>query len=959
MTAPSSKRDGAVAAGARSADARAAWRLAPGYLAAYTALFAIGAVLAFAPFALAGKSLVWMVDGLDQHFNAFVWLGATVCEIARGVLEGHGLVIPLWEWGLGYGGDAIGTLSYYVIGDSFALISVAFPAAHAEAGYAISIIARLWCAGAALSVYCRGHGCRRGSTLVAALAYAFCAFALYGAVRHPYFANPLIYLPLILDGLERVLEGGSAVRYTAWVAVAAASNYYFLYMLLIVAVLYGAVRYPALPGATPRGFARAFGRSALFTLLGVGIAGAIFIPSAYAFLTCSRDTAAFAVDPHYPLSYYRELLRSAFTSASPGYWTNIGIAPVGVLSMATLAAAALGRGTGDDTGNGSERREARWQLALAALLAVFLLFPFFGHALNGFGYATNRWTFAWAFLAAAVIARWLPALAEAPRTRRLKIAGAALAVCTAGIAFAGTADRAATLSAIALAALLVPLAFWDKGTTFLCPTFLCPILVVLASVGIMAHYQYASTGYLQQFHDADTDLAQLQQAASPVFDAGKAQAEHAPVDASGSFYRIDRPSLVNALAASHVSATSAYWSVMPAGIGSFMQENASYQFESYTFLSLENRSLLLPLANARYYVLDASTRASNAVPYGYTEVSTQTDAKTGLESTLYESRLALPFGWTSASFISQRDYERATIPQRQQMLLQGIVLDDGAAAGDADVGGLKRATPAFTDEELPFTVTKLTGATWDGATLTATEPGATIELAFDCPAGAELYVQMLDAAFTATGDAGARPTLSWATAASAGKQGRARMLTPYDAGFDGRRDYLLNIGYSTDARSGATLTFSEPGTYEIGSLSVVAQPVAQMDAQIDALRAQPLENVRFEANRITGDIDLTETRALCLSLPYSEGWSATVDGAPAKLVRADGMYTGLVLGPGSHRIELTYMTPYLPAGIAVSAASLAIAVAYGALGHRDRRVNSGVGDNRGAHVKRVTTEDLR
>lgn len=913
MTAPRSPR----------AHASAPARLGARYLLAYTALFSVTALLCLLPFALAGKSLVWLVDGLDQHFNAFVWLGSSVRGTVRGLLSGAGLVLPMWEWGLGYGGDALGTLSYYVVGDPFALISVAFPARFAEAGYAVAIVARLWCAGAALSIYARRRGCERRSTLVAALAYALGAFALYAGVRHPYFLNPLIYLPLIADALERVLDGGSSGRLALWTAVAAASNYYFLYMLLIVAALYAAIRYAARPDRAASGFARALLRSLGAIALGMGAAGAILLPSVYAFLTCSRDVGAAAVDALYPLGYYRQLAQSTFTAAAPGYWTELGMAPAGILALTASALPATDAG---------ERRERSAQLGFLAALALCALVPFLGHALNGFGYVTNRWTFAWAFAVAAAIARWLPAYARAARRDRLRVVAASIAFCLAALAVSGLPRRALAfgLASVALLAALawaLPRAFGEDGGEHPARRFPGPFaaraataLALVASIALMARWGYVETGYLDQFRDAGSALGLMGKATSPL-DA--ADVEDAPVDRDGAFYRLDEPSLVNVLASTHVSSTSAYWSVMPAGIGAFMRDNASYQFESYTFLSLEGRSLLLPLASARYRAVDESLAASTAVPYGYDLVGERVDGATGARSALYASSLALPFGWTSDRWVARADYDRATIAERQQMMLQGVVIDAHAL----ESSGIEEATPVYTDEELPYRIASLSGATLEGGRLTVSGPGAAITISTSCPAGCELYVQLLDAAFEGDGSGMAGATLSWATAESGGKQGRARMLTPYDAGYDGRRDFLLNIGYADEPRNELTLTFSEPGTYEIGSLSVIAQPVAQVDGQVARLAERPLRDVSFAPNRVTGSIDLDAPRILCLSLPYSQGWSATDNGRPVELHEADGMYTGIVLTTGSHDIELTYRTPLLAEGCALSACSIAVAVA--------------------------------
>ena len=55
---------------------------------------------------------------------------------------------------------------------------------------------------------------------------------------------------------------------------------------------------------------------------------------------------------------------------------------------------------------------------------------------------------------------------------------------------------------------------------------------------------------------------------------------------------------------------------------------------------------------------------------------------------------------------------------------------------------------------------------------------------------------------------------------------------------------------------------------------------------------------------------------------YSPDWLATVDGSPAQLVRADGLFRSVHLGPGSHAVEFRYAPPALAEGASVSAAAL-------------------------------------
>ena len=89
----------------------------------YTILFGIFCLLVFMPFLIYDKSFVWANDGLSQHFNAFVYLGDYLRGILKTLFTEGRLVIPMWEFGIGYGADIITTLQYYVLGDPVAIFS--------------------------------------------------------------------------------------------------------------------------------------------------------------------------------------------------------------------------------------------------------------------------------------------------------------------------------------------------------------------------------------------------------------------------------------------------------------------------------------------------------------------------------------------------------------------------------------------------------------------------------------------------------------------------------------------------------------------------------------------------------------------------------------------------------------------------------------------------------------------
>ena len=74
---------------------------------------------------------------------------------------------------------------------------------------------------------------------------------------------------------------------------------------------------------------------------------------------------------------------------------------------------------------------------------------------------------------------------------------------------------------------------------------------------------------------------------------------------------------------------------------------------------------------------------------------------------------------------------------------------------------------------------------------------------------------------------------------------------------------------------------------------------------------------------------------------FHPGWSATVDGRPATILRANTVMRGVLLPAGRHRVVMTFRAPGLRAGVALSAASLVVCLSLVAFGAWRSRLREG------------------
>ena len=112
-----------------------------------------------------------------------------------------------------------------------------------------------------------------------------------------------------------------------------------------------------------------------------------------------------------------------------------------------------------------------------------------------------------------------------------------------------------------------------------------------------------------------------------------------------------------------------------------------------------------------------------------------------------------------------------------------------------------------------------------------------------------------------------------------------------------------------------------------------------------ALHKDTLNITSFKESHIKGEIATPAPQILFLSIPFDEGWSATVNGADVKLYRIDCGLTGLKLPAGKNKIELNFEPRLMKKGLIVSLISLVVFAGLLFLGMR--------GSDKMAEVERV------
>lgn len=288
---------------------------------------------------------------------------------------------------MGLGLDVIGQYSYYVIGDPFAYISLLFPMEQLEIAYNVLVLLRMYCVGLAFIAYCKYTKKENFNTILGAMVYTFCGFTLYAGIRHPYFTNAAIFLPLTLLGIEKLLKENKKVFLTFIIFASAVSNYYFFYMITIIAVIYGVIKYIFEYNNGVKEFFKKTGSAILCYIIGIFMASIILLPTIYAFLNSARTESEQVTT--YIQGFYEQFFMGIISMRFKN-WAVIAVSSI-VILMIPIIFTKL------------KNKEVQSILALFIITTIMLLIPMSASMMNGFSFPSNRWVFAYSFILSYIV----------------------------------------------------------------------------------------------------------------------------------------------------------------------------------------------------------------------------------------------------------------------------------------------------------------------------------------------------------------------------------------------------------------------------------------------------------------------------------------------------------------------------------------------------------------------------
>ncbi|MBU5459342.1 YfhO family protein [Anaerostipes sp. MSJ-23] len=872
----------------------------------YTGFFLMMCVVSFFPFFAEGKSFIWgagIEDGLSQHFTSLAYYGRWLREIVESVLSGHPH-IPMWNMGIGYGADIISTLNYYAIGDPLNLLYGFVPWKDTEIMYHVMIILRMYLAGIAFILYCIKMKKRTYGTVIGAVAYVFCGFCFRLGIRHPFFLNPMIYFPLLCMGIEEIYMSAKDTKifrgttrpflFILSVALSAISNYYFLYMLTIFSVIYAWIRfYKYVETDRIHKFFLIIRNFAIYYMIGISMAAIILLPSVIGFLGNGRNAG---VDLQtlivYPAKFYILLLSNVVGYGNAGNNTNIGYLPIAGIAILFVLF--------------SERmKHKKYRLCFIGCI-IALALPVFGYIFNGLSYASNRWSFVVSFIVALLIAEMYPRFFMMTKKQKIGI-GSSIVIYNVFIFLLNiSGDEKISCKGNQVAGILLFIFYglfvWFQAKGWDSRKMLTRVLigaVVIISAGVHGYYRFSSKqkGYTEEFLDYHTANQLLRSKDIQLLKSMKKK--------DTSLYRVHAQGYPykNYGLYDDLNTISGYYSITSADVTDTVNSYQTLGMQyADKYCGVDQRTGLLSLSGVKYI----TAYNQEDIPDGFTKIKTKGNI------TLYKNKNALPFAYAYDRAVTKKQYDRANGAEREQMMLDHIVLDD---------------VPQYLKDhknEKKISGVKVTDVSWKMKKLVMLGRKNNLEVMLPSDKTKETYLYFKNLIYNDSASHGKDIVMGGKKSSKGirieqkGVSQKIYIQSRFNPYYFGRKDYIVKLNGNFSGQQKIKMAFLSPGTYQVEQVHLIEADKKQILKKLQERKKNKAKNIKYHDNQFEAKIYLQKRKMLCITIPYSKGWEAEVDGKKTPILKANGMYMGVSLKKGNHKIRMTYRTPGLKEGMWMS-----------------------------------------
>ena len=925
----------------------------------YTVLFLFLALCIFGTYLITGHSFIWSKDALNQHLPLLAKYREAVINFFH-----HPGRLNFWSWQFGLGSDTFQVFSYYNIGDIFSYLALLFPAHKITRAYQFISIVRMYCVGLSFVYFAQHFKFRNTTILAGTTAYLVNSFLLYACVAQPFFTTPFILFPLIIVQIERILQGGSAWPLAGTFTWMLISNYYLAFILGIGSLIYLILRVIT-KYRKSLNYLQALIKLAFATITSLLLSAIMWLPELIAVSHSTRLGAQFANGLKvYPLYYYLFLPKQLINGDqwSFMFWSALGIVSIGFIALVYVYIYA--------------KKYPLITISLRLAL-IMLLIPAVGATFNGMMAASNRWTLL-IYLPLSMAICLLVENAHSLSHHSLKIISFATGIYVAILLLTFLFENENDIVIPLLFLLTSLLLLWLIRFHRLPHPQLWLLSIIVLNAGFNAIY--ASFPYNGDFSTKMLSRGQYQQMMAMRYgglDQGLERTPSYRVSTISENQIIDVPTIDNDLT-SGLHNIDSYYSLQNQYLGNFSTSLQNNQYQANVPLrQVDDRTVLNNFLGVKYLFVQSDGENATKIPEGYFldqssepiinydsgQPSDIQDKKDFIptQTNRYKTNNTFPLIYWQDSYISQKRYQKLSPTEKERALASGVVVNQEKVTKGMKQANLNNHVYKLKSNLISNRLNKVNP---EHLKYTDSEEKYHIELPQLANStlrrklrSSELHIEFSQIKFTpfsmkeqikyeqqhlqqmATNPGSmvnykynqyrywryhilnGSPDISFKINVGS-RFGTATINQPKQSTlsfFKQVKNTTLNIGYYNGGLPDK-LSFqpTKLGTYRLKYQVVAEKLDNHYHKQVATIQQHRLRNLKFSPNKVQGTITTNKKGILTSSIPYSSGWSASVNGKTVKTVRTNQAFLGIPLPAGTHRVTFNYQLPGFRTGIIIS-----------------------------------------
>ena len=858
----------------------------------YTGCFIALAFFVYFLFISDGKTFVRY---LSYHVDAFAQKYSFAFEFKRflNTLFQNG-EINTWDWTIGLGADGYEVNIPLLLSPSEYVMYLT-PEKYVDIVYSLLIVVRVYLSGVGFVLFAKKIGLDNCQSIMGALAYAFCPWAIVSTIYQGSFVKATMMFPIVMLGEEKLIRHESPLLFILAVGYTTFTVFSFAYMIAFIVLIYFFIR---IFNDDEQRNANNIIRTTVLLIVsgtaGILLAGESFVITMLKFGETTGTTGK-DMDMLWSITEYLRLPLTLMTWESWfGSSSIMAISAIGIIMVPMIAYKAFRRQTDS---------------IMTVLMVIFVLLPIMNRLFNFFSYPTGRWMFMLTFFYALAAAECFDKDLLMKKESKIAITAvfAMYAVYIAWIQkICDDMTKVMLLFSCVICTLMIviiwiyfrPSVYSDAGKR------IAGILItVTMCVGIAFNYTIL---FLPEYK-LYLNIGQAQE------EMNKSPQRVGQMIDDDDFWRIDQAKIKKVNEQVYFGNRSEYvfYSYIDVGwieLNKLLGNNQGY-FKRTRVKSNDNRFGPDFLEGVKYFLgnYGKNKNLSRYAGFGYEPYKTID----GVE--VLKNKYNIGPGCMFDAYIRRSEWEKLSFADREYAMLMGIIVPDDEEMPDG-IRELMASDIKTGVKEVPYEISANKNNT---------------KFVINCENDDEHQLLMTFENVQAAGESFIRLNVH--------NDNMRKNITNTrgdERGYpeDEMRDLTVNLGCGKEAGTDVKVKLEgDEETMASGvsfdDVKIYSMPLETYKKCAEKLVSKRLNVTRFTNDHITGTVSAEKPEILYLSIFDNNGWDVYVDGKKADVrENVDIAFIGVDIEPGEHEIEIRYHTEGILEGLAVSLAGFALTV---------------------------------